>query len=42
MDKQAFVILVTTEMSITALMLYFFLKVLFSKPKAEPDSYTED
>jgi hypothetical protein len=42
MEKQAFIVMVTTEMGITALMLYFFLKVIFSKPKAEPDSYTED
>ena len=34
--------MVIAEVIITGLTLYFFLKVLFIKPKDEPDSYTEE
>lgn len=34
--------MITSEVIITALTLYFFIKVLLAKPKNEPDSYTEE
>lgn len=42
MQTQALLFMVTAEVIITALTLYFFIKVLTSKPKDEPDSYTEE
>ena len=34
--------MITSEVIITALTLYFFIKVLLAKHKNEPDSYTEE
>jgi len=42
MGKQALIFMVSAEVIITGLMLYFFIRVLFTKPKDEPDSYTEE
>jgi len=42
MQTQALLFMVIAEVIITGLTLYFFLKVLFIKPKDEPDSYTEE
>lgn len=42
MQTQALVFMVSADVIITGLTLYFFIRVLVTKPKAEPDSYTED
>jgi hypothetical protein len=42
METQALVFMVSAEVIITGLTLYFFIRVLFTKPKDEPDSYTEE
>ncbi|PRY16311.1 hypothetical protein CLV24_101156 [Pontibacter ummariensis] len=34
--------MLTTILLVTSLMLYFFLKVITTPPKPEPDSYTEN
>ena len=34
--------MISSQAIISAIMLYFFLKVLFTKPKPEPDSYTDN
>ena len=34
--------MVVSETVITGIMVYFFLKVLLTKPKPEPDSYTDN
>jgi hypothetical protein len=42
MQIQALIFMVSAEVIITGLTLYFFIRVLFTKPKDEPDSYTEE
>ncbi len=42
MQTQALIFMVSAEVIITGLTLYFFIRVLFTKPKDEPDSYTEE
>jgi len=42
MQTQALIFMITSEVIITGLTLYFFIKVLLTKPKDEPDSYTEE
>lgn len=42
MQTQALIFMVTAELIITGLTLYFFIRVLLTKPKDEPDSYTEE
>jgi hypothetical protein len=42
METQALIFMVSAEVIITGLTLYFFIRVLFSKPKDEPDSYNEE
>lgn len=39
MNPNAFTILLVTELTITAFMVYYFWKVVTTPPKAEPDSY---
>lgn len=41
METQALIFMVTSEVIITGLMLYFFIRVLFTKPKGGGDSYTD-
>jgi hypothetical protein len=41
METQALIFMVTSEVIITGLTLYFFIRVLFTKPKGGPDSYTD-
>jgi len=41
METQALVFMVTSEVIITGLTLYFFIRVLFRKPKGGVDSYTD-
>jgi hypothetical protein len=42
METQALIFMVSAETIITGLTLYFFIRVLFAKPKDEPDSYIEE
>jgi len=42
MQSSALILMLTSEVIITGLTLYFFLKVLFTKPKREPDSYSKE
>ena len=42
MNSTALIFMIVAEVVITVITLYFFLKVLFTKPKPEPDSYTDN
>ncbi len=42
METQALIFMVSAEAIITALTLYFFIRVLFTKPKSEHDSYKDN
>jgi hypothetical protein len=42
MNRTALIFMVVSEAVIIGITVYFFLKVLFTKPKPEPDSYTEN
>lgn len=44
MNTTALVFMIVTQLIITGITLYFFLKVLFIKPKVDvnEDSYTEN
>ncbi|WP_169516042.1 hypothetical protein [Flavobacterium tegetincola] len=42
MNTEALIMMLTTQGLVTALTGYFFYRVLTTKPKAEPDSYTEN
>lgn len=41
METQALIFMVSAEVIITSLTLYFFIRVLFTKPKGGSDSYTD-
>ncbi|MGD9492046.1 MAG: hypothetical protein AB7V36_01680 [Bacteroidales bacterium] len=42
MNTGALIMLLITVSAVTAITAYFFIKVLTSKPKQEPDSYCEN
>lgn len=42
MKTSALIFMIVSETVITGITVYFFLKVLFTKPKPEPDSYTDN
>ena len=42
MSKSALLMLVVTQVTVTAFTLYFFWKVLTVPPKAEPDSFDDN
>jgi hypothetical protein len=42
METQALIFMVTSEVIITGLTLYFFIRVLYTKPKGGEDSYTDN
>ncbi len=42
MNTSALIMMLVTEISVTVITLYFFIKVLKTKPKDEPDSYSEN
>jgi len=42
METQALIFMVTVEAIITILTAYFFIRVLFTKPKGGDDSYTNE
>lgn len=42
MKTEALIMMLITISAVTAVTAYFFIKVLTSKPKQEPDSYSEN
>jgi hypothetical protein len=42
MNSQALIMMVFTELVVTGFTIYFFYRVLTTKPKPEPDSFTEN
>ncbi len=42
MSTSAVLMMVISEIVITAFTVYFFIKVLRTPPKPEPDSYSEE
>ncbi len=42
MTTSAIVMMVSVQLSVTIITIYFFLKVLRAPKKSEPNSYTED
>jgi hypothetical protein len=42
MQTQSLIFMLVSETIIVSLTVYFFLKVLFTKKKNEPDSYSEN
>jgi hypothetical protein len=42
MNRTALIFMIVSETVITGIMVYFFLRVLFTKPNPEPDSYTDN
>jgi hypothetical protein len=42
MSTEALVYMIAIESVITALTAYFFIRILTTKPRPEPDSYTEE
>jgi hypothetical protein len=42
MNTEAIIMMVTTQGLVTLLTGYFFYRVLTTKPKVEPDSFTEN
>lgn len=42
MNTTALIMMLVTEVTVTAITLYFFWKVLKTPPKQEPDSYSEN
>lgn len=42
MNTEALIMMLITISAITAVTAYFFVKVLTTKPKQEPDSYSEN
>jgi hypothetical protein len=42
MQTQSLIFMLVSETIIVSLTAYFFLKVLFTKKKKEPDSYSEN
>ncbi len=41
MNSTALTMMLVTEITVTAITLYFFWKVLKTPPKQEPDSYSD-
>jgi len=42
MNSSALTLMAITQLTVIAITGYFFYRVLTTKPKPEPDSYTED
>jgi hypothetical protein len=42
MDTSALILMVTVQATVTSVTLYFFIKVLRTPPRAEPDSFDEN
>lgn len=42
MKTEALVLMLGSVLTVTAVTIYFFWRVLTAKPKQEPDSYSEE
>jgi hypothetical protein len=42
MKTEALVLMLGSVLTVTAVTIYFFWRVLTAKPKPEPDSYSEE
>ena len=42
MNTSAIFLMITTQVVVTAITVYFFIKVLKTPPNPEPDSYNEN
>ncbi|KAF0201013.1 MAG: hypothetical protein FD170_3045 [Bacteroidetes bacterium] len=42
MNNSALILMISVQLVVTLLTGWFFYKVLVTKPKAEPDSYSEN
>jgi hypothetical protein len=42
MNSSALIMMLVTEAIVTGFTIYYFVKVLKTPPKEEPDSYTEN
>ena len=42
MNSSALIMMLATEIVVTLVTIYFFMKVLRTPPKREPDSFTEN
>jgi hypothetical protein len=42
MNTSALIIMLTTMILVTGLMIYFFMKVINTPPKPEPDSFLDN
>lgn len=42
MNTEALIMMLATQGTVTALTAYFFYRVLTTKPKSEPDSFSEN
>ncbi|MBN1337791.1 MAG: hypothetical protein JXA03_00630 [Bacteroidales bacterium] len=42
MNRTALIFMIVSETLITGIAIYFFMKVLFTRPKPEPDSYSDN
>lgn len=42
MNTSALIMMITTEVIVTLVTVYFFLRVLKTPPKPEPDSYIDN
>ncbi|HOY39405.1 MAG: hypothetical protein KBB11_11635 [Bacteroidales bacterium] len=42
MNTSALILMLCSICGVTAVTVYFFIKVLTTKPKQEPDSYTDN
>jgi len=42
MNTIALVLMITVETAITAITVYYFIKILRTKPKPEPDSFLDN
>ncbi|MBW7866874.1 MAG: hypothetical protein H3C31_00955 [Brumimicrobium sp.] len=42
MNTSALIMMITTEVIVTTVTIYFFIRVLRTPPKSEPDSYSEN
>ncbi len=42
MNTPALIMMVTTELIVSIITVYFFYRILVSSPKPEPDSFSEN
>ncbi|MBE0641084.1 MAG: hypothetical protein IH599_03560 [Bacteroidales bacterium] len=42
MNRSAAIFMIVSQVIITGMALFFFMKVLFTKPRPEPDTYTDN